>query len=257
MTSNPLSPEALEAIQGRLAKITPGPWAWESIAEKSNEFAVGTAYNEAGEQLTGLLPEGEWLDDKVIERRVCVGMNESGHANFADADFIANAPADIATLLAAVETIQREKASCSCAGCYYETSATTGHTSAAGRVVQAVAELPDRTSLDDWPEAMLVTGDELHDIVERELRPYQERAIAERARVTAMEAEKGWQPIETAPKDLDDKLLLCNGNVYIGHWGFWLDRERWRVDGDYEIEPTHWMPLPALAADQKAAKEPR
>jgi hypothetical protein len=32
-------------------------------------------------------------------------------------------------------------------------------------IVQDVAELPDRTSPDDWPDAMLVTGDELFDIV--------------------------------------------------------------------------------------------
>jgi hypothetical protein len=32
-------------------------------------------------------------------------------------------------------------------------------------VVQAVAELPDRTSPDDWPEAMLVTADELRAIL--------------------------------------------------------------------------------------------
>jgi hypothetical protein len=35
----------------------------------------------------------------------------------------------------------------------------------AERVVQQVAELPDRTSPDDWPEAMLVTSDELKAIV--------------------------------------------------------------------------------------------
>lgn len=32
-------------------------------------------------------------------------------------------------------------------------------------IVQRVAELPDRTSPDDWPEAMLVTSDELRTIV--------------------------------------------------------------------------------------------
>lgn len=35
-------------------------------------------------------------------------------------------------------------------------------------VVQRVAELPDRTSPDDWPEAMLVTGDELRNIIDEE-----------------------------------------------------------------------------------------
>lgn len=35
----------------------------------------------------------------------------------------------------------------------------------ADRVVQMVAELPDRTSPEDWPEAMLVTADELRDVL--------------------------------------------------------------------------------------------
>lgn len=42
----------------------------------------------------------------------------------------------------------------------------------AARVVQDVAELPDRTSPDDWPEAMLVTADELTAIVERALQDF-------------------------------------------------------------------------------------
>lgn len=32
-------------------------------------------------------------------------------------------------------------------------------------VIRDVAELPDRTSPDDWPEAMLVTADELRAIL--------------------------------------------------------------------------------------------
>jgi hypothetical protein len=35
----------------------------------------------------------------------------------------------------------------------------------ADMVVEEVQELPDRTSPDDWPDAMLVTGDELRKIV--------------------------------------------------------------------------------------------
>lgn len=38
-------------------------------------------------------------------------------------------------------------------------------TDVADRVCQMVVELLDRTSPDDQPEMMLVTGDELHDIV--------------------------------------------------------------------------------------------
>ena len=39
--------------------------------------------------------------------------------------------------------------------------------SVADEIVQAVSELPDRSSPDDWPEAMIVTSDELRDIVIR------------------------------------------------------------------------------------------
>ena len=38
------------------------------------------------------------------------------------------------------------------------------------RVVRRVAELPDRTSPDNWPEAMLVTADELREIIAEETR---------------------------------------------------------------------------------------
>lgn len=37
------------------------------------------------------------------------------------------------------------------------------------QILQRVAELPDRTSPDDWPEAMLVTADELRQIITEEL----------------------------------------------------------------------------------------
>lgn len=43
----------------------------------------------------------------------------------------------------------------------------------AQQVVQDVAELPDRTSPDDWPEAMLVTSEELRSIVSAALRRVQ------------------------------------------------------------------------------------
>jgi hypothetical protein len=36
-------------------------------------------------------------------------------------------------------------------------------------IIRSAAELPDRTSPDDWPEAMLVTQDELRDILEAAL----------------------------------------------------------------------------------------
>jgi hypothetical protein len=70
---------------------TPGPWAWEWVAEKSNEWAVGQAWREDGTPISGQIQEGEWIEDVIIERRL-IGMNESGHANAADAQLIAAAP---------------------------------------------------------------------------------------------------------------------------------------------------------------------
>ena len=99
----------LAEIRARAQQATKGPWAWESIAEKSNEFAVGTAFDANGKQLEGRLPEGEWVEDSII-RRDCIGMNESGHASFADAEFIARARTDIPwlcdQLAAALERIR-------------------------------------------------------------------------------------------------------------------------------------------------------
>lgn len=37
------------------------------------------------------------------------------------------------------------------------------------RIIGAVVELPDRTSPEDWPDAMLVTADELRAIVAAEI----------------------------------------------------------------------------------------
>ena len=42
-------------------------------------------------------------------------------------------------------------------------------------VCRAVSELPDRNSPQDWPDAMLVTGDELHQIVGDSVIDWQQR----------------------------------------------------------------------------------
>ena len=49
-------------------------------------------------------------------------------------------------------------------------------------VVLSVSELPDRTSPDDWPDAMLVTAEELTDAVT--------------TAITAYEAHRGLSPLE-------------------------------------------------------------
>lgn len=73
------------------------------------------------------------------------------------------------------------------------------------RVVQRVAELPDRTSPVDWPDAMLVTSAELQFIVTDEIN----NAAALRASVTREEQQKN---VGTA----DDEIPRC---VYCAHRG--------------------------------------
>lgn len=102
-----MTPQQEQAIRELLAKITLPPWTWEWIADKSNEWAVGQAWDESGKPIAGRLPESEWLEDTVIERRL-VGLNESGHAKAADAEFIASAPQFVAGLLDELAALRSE-----------------------------------------------------------------------------------------------------------------------------------------------------
>jgi len=71
-----------------------------------------------------------------------------------------------------------------------------------------------------------------------------ERRIEERRFICASCKRQLWQPIETAPKDDTDVLVLCDGEIVIGCFagGMW-----WLEQTTYEKrDPTHWMPLPEL-----------
>jgi hypothetical protein len=110
-------------------------------------------------------------------------------------------------------------------------------------VCREVAELPDRTSPHDWPDAMLVTHDEL-------------RAIVLDAVAAVLPV---WQPIATAPKDGTPLRLFSEGfinpdfNPGGSVEGQWCDDlgwigAVWNAEQDCwdanEIVPTHWQPLP-------------
>lgn len=105
--------DALADLRRRAEQLlkgtTPAPWAWEPIADKSNEWAVGQAFDANGRPIDGRIPDGEWVDETVIERRNVVGLNESGHANYADAEFIAAAPQLVRDLLAQVQRLEEER----------------------------------------------------------------------------------------------------------------------------------------------------
>lgn len=77
------------------------------------------------------------------------------------------------------------------------------------KIIQDVAELPDRTSPDNWPDAMIVTADELRSILQKHLG-------AEGEAVDAPDA--GWVLYQSTgnffyvrrPKGTDWEYL-CNG----------------------------------------------
>ena len=52
-----------------------------------------------------------------------------------------------------------------------------------------------------------------------------------------------WQPVETAPRDDTEVLVLCHdGGILIGAFAggmWWIEQTRYE-----ERKPTHWMPLP-------------
>jgi len=59
--------------------------------------------------------------------------------------------------------------------------------------------------------------------------------------------QQEWQPIDTAPKDGTDILLLCKlnhnkGKVHIGAYHY-EDRHWWNHSGTFVSSPSFWMPL--------------
>ena len=58
-----------------------------------------------------------------------------------------------------------------------------------GAVLRDVAELPDRNSPDDWPDALIVTGEELEIILEEAFEQAATALTQLQARVTELEAE--------------------------------------------------------------------
>jgi hypothetical protein len=50
-----------------------------------------------------------------------------------------------------------------------------------------------------------------------------------------------WQPIETAPKDQRDVLVLSGGFIMIAYF----DNDTWWAMNGFGLDDvTHWMPLP-------------
>jgi hypothetical protein len=84
----------------------------------------------------------------------------------------------------------------------------------ADEVALHVAELSDRNSPDDWPEAMLVTADELRDIVVDVLTRHQSTAPLFEALEQAREALEDARPVlSRAAKAAHRSRIICGHNT--------------------------------------------
>lgn len=64
-----------------------------------------------------------------------------------------------------------------------------------------------------------------------------------------------WQPIETAPKDMTEIIVLCGAkDVRLGWYFAPSSRtQHWHDHRGAKIKPTHWLPLPAAPEQEGAA----
>jgi len=70
------------------------------------------------------------------------------------------------------------------------------------------------------------------------------------------EGMAGWMPIETAPKDKTNVILLRQACGSVAN-GFWL-AEAYAGNGSWiwpyvHKNPTHWIPAPPIASEAKGA----
>lgn len=82
------------------------------------------------------------------------------------------------------------------------------------------------------------------------------RAVLAKWGTPAPEGMAGWQPIETAPKDKTNVILLRQACGSVAN-GFWL-AEAYAGNGSWiwpyvHKNPTHWIPAPPIASEAKGA----
>lgn len=74
---------------------------------------------------------------------------------------------------------------------------------------------------------------------------------AARAALAVVRKYEGWQPIETAPKDVS--VIFADAlNIIPGWWQADEDEPRMiHTGGEFPIWPTHWRPLPTPPVTEK------
>jgi len=77
------------------------------------------------------------------------------------------------------------------------------------------------------------------------------REAASRLQAPAV-AEDGWQPIETAPKDTTEVIVLVRPKVIRLGWYFKPSSrtEGWCDESSRRIIPTHWVPMPRTGGSE-------
>lgn len=111
-----------------------------------------------------------------------------------------------------------------------------------------------RAILDLWPGAAhwedQYASVQLHKLEEAD-------AILSALSAAGYAVERGWQPIETAPKD-GRTVWVWNGEhcqmEWYGsdEWSGWLHSDPLLSDADPDpVQPTHWRPLPAAPQEER------
>ena len=96
----------LAQIEARLKAATPGPWAWANTGEKCYGANVGAEVIAEDDEEAEHPLAGD-LSDREDDYQVLQPIAELSHQNCArDAEFIADAPADIAWLIAQHTTLR-------------------------------------------------------------------------------------------------------------------------------------------------------
>ena len=108
----------------------------------------------------------------------------------------------------------------------------------------------------DIDEALICADDEWESTsVERTLAAEVRRLREENERLRKDAGRIEWQPIETAPKDGTDILVMTGETMHVVRWiNIHGDFDYWAVDdnkhGPFTLRgkaPTHWMSLPEPA----------